>query len=118
VPNGRGRGEELRGADVFVDPAVADMVPAAPLLAAQACGIPFVATGRPGLPGDAGIAVPRRNPPAIAEALARLAGDPALRARMGRAGRARARSFAALQADHLRRLENLYRRLLNRRRPG
>jgi glycosyltransferase involved in cell wall biosynthesis len=101
---------ELRAADVFVDPAVADTTSPSGLLSAQARGLPFVATRRAGLPDDAGIEVPRRNPRAIAEALAVLAADPALRVRMGRAGR-RMQGIPTLE-DHVADLENLYRRVL------
>ena len=102
---------ELREADVILDPAVADSVSPAPLLAAHAAGIPFVATIRDGLAEDAGIAVPRRNPRAIAEALATLARDPDLRWRMGEAGRALPDRYPTLE-DHAGRLEQLYLRVL------
>ncbi|MGH2991963.1 MAG: glycosyltransferase family 4 protein [Solirubrobacterales bacterium] len=99
--------EELRTADVLVDPAVTDTISPTPLIAAQALGIPFVATRRDGLPEDAGIAVPRRNPRAIADGLAILAGDPAVRERMARAGRAGIGRYPTLE-EHLLRLEDLY----------
>jgi glycosyltransferase involved in cell wall biosynthesis len=108
TPNGSDRlGEELRAADVFVDPAVTDTTSPTALAVAQSGGLPFVATARrDGLPADAGFAVPRRDPRAIADALARLAADPDLRVRMGRAGR-RLRGVPTLD-DHLEELERLY----------
>jgi glycosyltransferase involved in cell wall biosynthesis len=45
----------------------------------------------PGIVGPAGLVVPKRDPEALARALLRLIGDPLLRARLGRAGRRRAR---------------------------
>jgi glycosyltransferase involved in cell wall biosynthesis len=97
-------------ADVFVDPAVADGVDTGALASAQAHGIPYVATTRAELPDGAGIAVPRRDPTALADALARLARDPALRSEMGRTARRLARPPTV--AHHHARLEALYRRAL------
>jgi glycosyltransferase involved in cell wall biosynthesis len=112
TPNGDDRlGEELRAADVFVDPAVTDTTSPSALASAQTRGLPFVATARrAGLPEDAGIAVPRRNPRAIADALTRLAVDPGLRVRMGRAGQ-RVRGIPTLDV-HIAELERLYRETL------
>ena len=112
TPNGSGGlGEELRAAHVFVDPAVTDTTSPSALASAQAGGLPFVATARrDGLPEDAGIAVPRRNPRAIADALEVLAADPELRVRMGRAGE-RARGVPSLDV-HMAELERLYRETL------
>jgi glycosyltransferase involved in cell wall biosynthesis len=103
--------EQMGSADVFLDPAVTDTTSPTAMIAAQAGGLPFVATTRrSGLPEDAGISVPRRNPAAIAEALALLAADPALRARMGQAGRC-TRGIPTLEG-HVAHLERLYRRVL------
>lgn len=98
---------ELGEADVFLDPAVTDTVSQQPLRAAQELGVPIVATHRA---GAAGIAVPRRDPVAIADALEALARDPVMRARMGAAGR----SLAGERSpdEDLRRLDELYRRAL------
>jgi glycosyltransferase involved in cell wall biosynthesis len=103
--------EEMRAAHIFLDPAVADRTARTPLIMAQALGVPFVATRRDGLSDDAGMTVPRRDARAIAEGLAKLAGDPALRARLGDAGRARADRHPSLE-EHLGRLEDLYQRAL------
>ena len=107
-PDGTGQlREELASADVFVDPAVADTPSSVPLVTAQACGLPFVATARKvPLPDEAGIEVPRRDPRAIATALARLAADPGMRERMGRRGAQV--SDAWLIEDHLAELERFY----------
>jgi glycosyltransferase involved in cell wall biosynthesis len=64
------------------------------LLEAAACARPIVATDVPGCrevvrDGQTGILVPPRDIDQLAKAIAELAGDPALRARMGRAGRIR-----------------------------
>jgi glycosyltransferase involved in cell wall biosynthesis len=103
--------QELREADVFLDPAVTDTLSASGPLSAEAAGVPLVATERAHLPGDGGIAVPRRDPRAMADALGRLAADPELRARLAQAARARSRRRDHLQ-EHLARLEDLYRRAL------
>jgi len=66
-------------------------------LEAMACGVPVVAAAVGGLretvvDQKTGLHVPPRDPQAIADAVARLLADPALRADMGRAGTRRARS--------------------------
>ena len=105
--------QELLSADVFVDPAVADATPSAPLATAQAHGVPYVATSRrPPLPDGAGLEVPRRDPRALAAALAELAADPEMRERMGR--HATQVSGAWLIDDHLAELERLYCAVLDR----
>lgn len=83
----------LAEADVFLHPAVSEGFCNA-VLEAQAMGRPVVCTDADGLSenvvdGETGFVVARRDPDALAGALARLAGDPRLRARMGAAGRAR-----------------------------
>ena len=62
------------------------------LLEAGACGRPVVATDVPGCrqavkPGENGLLVPVRDAEALAEAIAVLLKDPALRGRMGARGR-------------------------------
>jgi glycosyltransferase involved in cell wall biosynthesis len=110
-PDGADRlAEELSDTDVLVDAAVTDTTSSAGLVAAMAMGIPFVATRRTGLPADAGLTVPRRDPRALAQALGRLASDPDLRARLGRGGLRH--SGAHTLDEHLGELEGLYRRAL------
>jgi glycosyltransferase involved in cell wall biosynthesis len=65
------------------------------LIEAAAAGRPIVTTDMPGCreavrDGDNGLLVPPRDATALADALARLLGDPALRAQMGLRGRLRA----------------------------
>ena len=79
------------------------------LLEATACGRPVVTTDVIGcreaiIDGETGILVPVRDAEALAQALLRLMNDPALRERMGAAGRERAiREFdiRAVVAKHL-----------------
>jgi glycosyltransferase involved in cell wall biosynthesis len=65
------------------------------VLEAMAAGRPVVTTAVPtavrevNVPGETGLEVPLRDIPALAAALERLAGDAALRRRMGEAGRQR-----------------------------
>jgi glycosyltransferase involved in cell wall biosynthesis len=66
-----------------------------PAIEAMACGVAVVATTGGALPevvgadGETGLLVPPDDPGALAEAIARLLDDAALRARVGAAGRAR-----------------------------
>jgi glycosyltransferase involved in cell wall biosynthesis len=67
-----------------------------PALEAMACGTPVVASSTTGLAeavGDAGLTVDPRNADDLAEALARVLGDDALRERLVAAGLARAAAF-------------------------
>ncbi len=85
---------QLRWADVLLHPAVSEGFGNA-VLEAQAMAVPVVCSDADGLPenvadGLTGFVVPRRDPAALAAALARLAADSALRQRLGAAGRARA----------------------------
>ena len=64
------------------------------LLEAASCARPIVASDMPGcrevvVPGETGLLVPPHDVAALAEAIAALAADPALRRRMGEAGRRR-----------------------------
>jgi glycosyltransferase involved in cell wall biosynthesis len=83
----------LQDADVFVLPSAAEACPIA-LLQAMAAGLPVVASRVGGVPdivrdGADGLLVDPRDPTALAAALRRLAGDPALRARIGASARRR-----------------------------
>jgi phosphatidyl-myo-inositol alpha-mannosyltransferase len=82
------------------------------LVEAMAAGLPVVATDIPGYrevvrDGIEGILVPPRAPGAVAEALDRLLGDPALAEKLGSAGRERARRYSwdAVAAE----VESVYR---------
>ncbi len=84
---------QMRWADVLLHPAVSEGFGNA-VLEAQAMALPVVCSDADGLAenvadGVTGFVVPRRAPEALAAALARLAADPALRWRMGVAGRDR-----------------------------
>lgn len=79
-------------------------------LEAMACGAPLLCSMRGGLAevaGDAAVAIDPDDPEALAAAIVALAGDPARRAALGAAGRARAAGFdvrsAAAALDALRR---------------
>jgi glycosyltransferase involved in cell wall biosynthesis len=66
-----------------------------PAIEAMACGVPVVATTGGALPevvgtdGETGLLVPPNDPGALAGAIGRLLDDPALRTRLGEAGRER-----------------------------
>jgi glycosyltransferase involved in cell wall biosynthesis len=79
------------GSQVVVLPSLGEGVPTT-LLEAAACGRPIVASDVPGCraivtPGENGLLVPPNDPQALAQALATLLADPALRGRMGAGGR-------------------------------
>lgn len=64
------------------------------VLEGMAAGLPMIVTNVGGNPeavldGETGLVVPPRDPGAIAQAILRLAADPALRTRLGEEGRAR-----------------------------
>lgn len=89
--------------DVAVLPSYREGLPVS-LQEALACGLPVVTTQAPGCreivaPGENGLLVPVGDAPALARAMATLLDDPALRQRMGQAGRRRAE--ALFNADTL-----------------
>jgi len=99
--------EAYRRADLFVLPSRLaadgdrDGLPNV-LMEAQSQGLACLSTQVSAIPelirdGETGILVPPDNPAALAAALARLIGDPALRARLGAAGAVRVRDAFALE---------------------
>ena len=87
------------------------------VLEAMAAGIPVIATRVGGVaelvePGVTGILVPPRDPEALAAAIKSVTFDPALRARLGDAGRCRAAAFSWEASTHAH--AALYRELLGR----
>lgn len=91
----------MRGLDVFVMPSFTEGTPNS-VIEAMAHGLPVVASDVGGIPdvldADSGIAVPPGDPAALADALLRLARDPELRARMGKAARERYRRLFSPKA--------------------
>lgn len=86
--------ELLRAADIFVLPSHREGMPRA-IIEAMMAGLPVVATDIRGsreevVAGETGLLVPVGEPQALGAALERLIQDPALRRRLGNAGRARA----------------------------
>jgi len=91
----------LDGADAFVMSSVTEGLPMA-LLEAMAANLPCVATAVGGIPelfaDDRGLAVPAKNPLALAEAMASLVRSPELRERIQRNALERVRDFYSLEA--------------------
>ncbi len=85
--------DRVRSADIFVLPSFAEGVPVA-LMEAMAFAVPCVSTTIAGIPelietGRSGLLVPPANVEALANAIASLAAEPALRLYLGASGRER-----------------------------
>ena len=107
---GAEKGAELTRADVLVLPSPNEGQPIV-LLEAMSAGLPIVSTTLPGIAHTVrdereGLLVPPGDPAAIAAALERLAADPELRGRLGRAGRERYESSYTPEA-HFRAIAEL-----------
>lgn len=110
--------ERLRGGDIYAFPSVWDEPFSITLVAAMACGIPVVATNTGGTPeafedGVEGVLIPPRDSEALADALLRLARDPALRNRLAQAASARARQRWSFDA-YINRMEQHYLHIMER----
>ncbi len=108
----------LAGSDIGVLTSLKEGIPRA-ALESMAVGLPMVATRVNGTRevvrhGDTGFLVEVHDARALAEALERLARDPALRARMGERGREVVRTEFD-ESVIVRRLERMYRECLTRR---
>jgi glycosyltransferase involved in cell wall biosynthesis len=110
----------LREMDLFVVSSVREGSTTT-ALEAMACGLPVVATRVGAIPevvddGVTGLLVPPRDPSALAAAIRTLAEDPALRERLGRAGRRRVlerfgfERAVQVEADGIRRALDLHKR--------
>jgi glycosyltransferase involved in cell wall biosynthesis len=105
----------VQGADAFVLASLSEGISNA-ALEAMSCGLPVVSTNCGGMneaisDGVEGFLVPPREPSAMVEALLKLARDPALRQRMGQAGRTRVLKDFTLQ-DQIASFSNLFESLI------
>lgn len=95
--SGAALGRAVASMDVFFNPSVTESFSNV-TLESMASGVPVVgadAIGQIGIvqPGRTGFLVPPRDVKAYADAIERIARDPALKARLGAAGQARAQSY-------------------------
>jgi glycosyltransferase involved in cell wall biosynthesis len=84
----------IAASDVVVAPSHWEEAFGLAVVEAMAAGRPVVASRSGAMPeilGDAGVVVPKKDPAALAHAVARLVEDPARRERLGHRGQARAR---------------------------
>jgi glycosyltransferase involved in cell wall biosynthesis len=105
----------LRGADLLLLTSVSEGIPLT-LIEGMASGLPVVATRVGGVgevvdEGRTGLLAPSGDDAALAALILRLAGDPALRARMGRLGRERASALFSESRMHAAYLQ-IYREML------
>jgi glycosyltransferase involved in cell wall biosynthesis len=105
-------GSHYARSGVFVFPSLWHEPFGIPVIEAMAAGLPVVATRGGALPeivldGQTGFLVERGDDEALAAAIVKLLADPALRARMGAAGRARVRALFTWERS-VARLEALY----------
>ena len=103
----------LVGSDVFALASRQEGLPVV-LMEATSVGMPIVATAVGGVPqvltdGTDGLVIPPGDPRALARAIERLAADPGLQERLGRAARERSSMFDV--AGACRQVEEIYRRL-------
>jgi glycosyltransferase involved in cell wall biosynthesis len=85
----------LQRATVLAVPSLAEGF-GLPMLEAMAAGVPVIHSDAPALvevAGNAGVVVPRADPPALAAAIRSVTGNPVRRAELVAAGRQRARHF-------------------------
>jgi colanic acid/amylovoran biosynthesis glycosyltransferase len=94
--------DTLRRSDVFVHPSISEGMPTV-IAEAMSCGVPVVVTDVGGAremvrDGIDGFVVPPRDPEALAGAIEALWENPALRAELGQAGRARVQEEFSLDS--------------------
>ena len=109
----------LAAADIVADLSYEGLGITGTLREAMALGVPVIASAAGGNPelvvdGESGILVPPREPAAMAAAIRRLLTDPALAARLARAGRERVETAFSSEI-RLDRIESLYTRLISER---
>jgi glycosyltransferase involved in cell wall biosynthesis len=111
--------QQLQGFDIYVAASRLDSESfGVAVIEASACECPVVVTRVGGLPevvrdGETGLIVPRESPQALSDALLRLVADPALRRRLGGAGRIWVQQQYEW-SDCVGRMIDLYRSLLSR----
>jgi len=106
-------GPRFGGAGIFVFPSLWHEPFGIPVIEAMAAGLPVVATRGGALPeivveGETGFLVERGDVQGLRSAIARLLANPALRAKMGAAGRERVRKLFTWE-HCVDRLQELYR---------